>query len=202
MPRAQLARLATTLDEIDITCSGSPDTIDGSLNLRCTLGHGCQRVGDRDVAIVMAVDADLDAQRLLGGADALGDFLRQRATVGVMQSDHNTGARVLGGPQRLQGVFGVVLEAVEEVLGIIKHFTVGGLAQGDRVRDHAQVLLQRRTEHLGDVHVPGFADQGDDWRLGRQDRLEAWIVFSAGIFFRVMPKAVTLACFSGNAITF
>ncbi len=111
------------------------------------------------------------AHRRDGGGDVVG----QRAAVGVAQDD-DRGAGVLGRSQRLQGVLGVVPVAVEEVLGVVEDLAAGLAAVGHRIGDHAQVLFQRGAEHFADVQVPGLADDGDDRRLGVEQRLEAGVV--------------------------
>ena len=64
--------------------------------------------------------------------------------------------------QRPQGVVGVPLEAVEEMLGVVDHLGDVRCAEGDRVGDHPQVLVERDAEDLVDVQVPALADDRDD----------------------------------------
>ena len=82
---------------------------------------GGQRVGHREVGIVMGVDAE-DAVEALAHLGA--DFRQaagERAAVGVAQAQH-IGAGLLGGFERAQGEIAVGVVAVEEMLGVVDHF--------------------------------------------------------------------------------
>jgi len=69
----------------------------------------------------------------------------------------------MGGAQGVEGIRGIGLVAVEEVLGIVEHRLAGGLAEeGDRVRDEREVLLQGDAQGVAHVEIPGLAEDGDD----------------------------------------
>ncbi len=59
---------------------------------------------------------------------------------------------------------GIVLEAVEVVLGV-EDYLFSGLRQvAYRVPDRGQVLLRRRAQDLLDVHLPALGDDAGDGR--------------------------------------
>ncbi len=161
-------------DQIDVAAAFA-HAVDGALHLRRATRHGRQRVGHGHVAIVVAVNAQLDTELAAHGLHRGGDVVGQGAAVGVAQ-DHDRGAGVLRRPQRLQGVLGVVPVAVEEVLGVVEHLAAGLPTVGHRVGDHAQVLIKGSAEDLAHVQVPRLADDGDDRRLGVEQRLEASVL--------------------------
>ena len=109
---------------------------------------GGQRVRHRHVAVVVAVDAELDAAARGAPRPTAAAMSSGRVPPLVSHRMMTLAPASCGGLQRLQGVLGVVPEAVEEVLGVVEHLAPGRLAVGDRVGDHVQVLLQRRAEHL------------------------------------------------------
>src|SRR5262249_19178134 len=140
------------------------DAVDRALNLIGTFGDGGQRVGHADSAIVMAMDTNLDLERLAGLLDGGGDFLGKRAAVGVAEDDGRRPS-VLRGAQRLQSIVGIFPEAVEEMLCIVENFAADCLAVGYRVGNHLQILFEGRSEDLLDMQVPGLADEGNYRRL-------------------------------------
>ena len=96
--------------------------VDAALDVRAARLDRGDGVGDGDVGIVMGMDAD-DAVEASGG-------LRRRlrrggavrcAAVGVAEAE-DVGAGFLGGFERAQGELGIVLVAVEEMLGVVDHF--------------------------------------------------------------------------------
>ncbi len=173
------AEIGDDADQVGIAAALA-DAVDRPLDLRRATSHCGECVGDGDVAIVVAVDAQLGAESAAHSLDALGDLLGQRAAVGVAEDD-DRGAGILGGVERLQGVLRVVLVAVEEVFGVVEDLAAGGAAERDRVGDHAQVLFEGGADHLADVHVPGLADDGDDGRLRIEQGLEARVVLGPGV---------------------
>ena len=85
------------------------------------------------------------------------DLARQRSAVGVAQRD-DVGAGVFGGAERGRGVFRVLLEAVERVLGVIDDEPAVLLEKAHGVGNHVQVLVRRRLQHLADVQQRGFPE--------------------------------------------
>ena len=139
--------------------------------------HRDQRVGHRAGRVVVEMDPDPDPGRQGRGdlADDPGDAGRQAAAVGVAEHD-GVGP---GGGGRLddgQGVRRVGGVAVEEVLGVEGGPPSRRHQVGDGVADHGQVLVKGGPQGLGDVQVPGLADQGDDRGLGVQQRVEVGVV--------------------------
>ncbi len=72
--------------------------------------------------------------------------------------------------------------AVEEMLGVVDHLFSGGFKKGDTLAYHGQILFQVGLEHVADMEVPAFAHQGDDRRLGCQQRLNIGIIGRPGPF--------------------
>ncbi len=92
---------------------------------------------------------------------AFGNLLGKGAAVGIAKNQ-DAGARVPGGLQRPQRVFGVLLEAVEAMLGVIHDLPALGLAISDRVGDHPQVFIERCADHFLDLKIPRLAHNGKD----------------------------------------
>jgi hypothetical protein len=65
-----------------------------------------------------------------------------------------------------QGVFRVVLVAVEAVFRVVDDHRPVVLQIADGVGDHGEVLVGRCAQHLFDVEQPGLAEDGDHRRLG------------------------------------
>ena len=72
----------------------------------------------------------------------------------------------------------------------------------DRVGDHQDVLIEGRAEHLGDVHVPGLADDGDDGRTGIDKGLEADVALRVGILAACHAERGQLGVLPGNLADF
>ena len=148
---------------------------------RRALADGGQRVGHGQVAVVVGVDAERDR-------DARG---RPAATAAATSSgsapplvSHRTiqaAPAAAAAWMRPQGVVGVVLEAVEEMLGVVDHLAAVRRAEGDRVGDHPQVLVERDAEDLVDVQVPALADDRDDRRAGVDQGLHADVVLGGDV---------------------
>ena len=102
-------------------------------------------------------------------------MIGQRAAVGVAQ-DQDRRAAGASRLQRLQRVFGILLEAVEEMLGVVEHFAALGETICRRIADHVQIFFERGAEHLAHLHVPGFADKRDDRGLPFDQRLQAGVI--------------------------
>ncbi len=95
---------------------------------------------------------------------------------------HSTSVRrpgVAGGPERGQGVGGIVLVAVEVVLGVVDQLAAGAERQPNRVGDHRQVLLRRGAQDVADVEQPALAEDRDDRRLGGDQRREVRVRLGA-----------------------
>ncbi len=141
-------------DDVRVAAALAP-AVEASLHLPRAGLHGKERVGDGQLGVVVAVDANRARHRLDGGGHTPHDGVRQGAAAAGAQ-----------GGERIGGVGGV---PVEEVLGVEDNFAAAVAEEADRVRDHRQVLLLRRLEditYLGGGRLP---DKGDDGRLGVQD---------------------------------
>ena len=75
-----------------------------------------------------------------------------------------------------EGVVGVALEAVEEVLGVVDDLADVGGEKADRVANHREVLSQRDAEDLGGLEVPALSDNGHRGGFGLDQRLHSDVV--------------------------
>ena len=106
-------------------------------------GH---RVGDRQLGVVVGVDAPGHGRRVRVGveraadvADDRDELVGQRPAVRVAQ-DERPGAGLARRAQRRERVVAVGLVAVEEVLGVVDGLAAAIDDEADRVGDHVEVL--------------------------------------------------------------
>ena len=123
----------------------------------------------------------MDAQARLGqplphGVHDGRDFLREAAAVGVAQ-DQELRAGFPGGAQACQGVLRVGLESVEEVLGVVEKLLGVGPQEGERIADEFQVAFEGDLQGVGDVDVPGLAEDGQDRRARLHQSQQVLVVF-------------------------
>src|SRR6266446_2403846 len=151
------------------------EAVDRALHLHAAVRDALDRVRDRQLAVVVAVDAERGRDRGPGRVHAGPDRGRQGAAARVAQADEGR-ARVGRGAHARERVVAVGGETVEEVLGV-EDDLVGPLAQvGDGVVDDLQVLRERDAQVLAHVEVPGLADDGDHRRLGAETEIEVTVV--------------------------
>src|SRR5438132_7650306 len=151
------------------------EAVDGALHLHAAVRNALDRVRHRQLAVVVAVDAERGRDRGPGRVHARADLRGQRAAARVAQADERR-ARLRGGAQARERVVALGREAVEEVLGVEDHL-VGPLAQiGDGIVDDLEVLLEGDAQVLAHVEVPGLADDGDDRGLGAQAEEQVAVV--------------------------
>ncbi len=86
--------------------------------------------------------------------------------------------RRLRGQQR---VFGVLLPAVVEMLGVENHLAAGSNQIGHALADHRQVLVASRPQHVGHVKGGGFAHERDEGRAGIEQGPQAGVRFDVGV---------------------
>src|SRR5713101_7293723 len=151
--------------------------VDRPLDVVDALGDRRERVRHGALGVVVDVDAQrrLGLHVLLDLADDLHDLVRQAAAVGVAE-DQAAGARGLGGSEGLERVLAVLLEAVEEVLGVVDNLLEVLEEVGDRVPDHVDVLVERRPEGVRHVEVPRLAEDGDDRGARLDERLDVAVL--------------------------
>jgi len=141
------------------------ETVDGSLDLHDTLCDGNHRVGHGTVTIVMGVNTERGLDVLLNLLDDFGQLEGHGAAIGVAEDD-TVGLGGFGSLEGLDGVLGIGLVAVEEMLGVVEDF-LGMLFQiFQRVEDQFEIFLQRDTQCLTDMKIPGLAEDGNGIRLG------------------------------------
>src|SRR5437660_6104633 len=162
------------------------EAVDRALHLHAAVRDALHRVRDRQLAVVVAVDAERGWHRAPGRVHAGADRGRQRAAARVAETDERR-ARVRGRPHARERVVVVGRETVEEVLGV-EDDLVGPLAEvGDGVVDDLQVLRERDAQVLAHVEVPGLADDGDHRRLGEET--EAQVAVVGGLHARPAGRA-------------
>jgi hypothetical protein len=138
--------------------------------------HGGDGVADRAARVVLGVDADLlvGAEEGRHLADDVLHLVGQRPAVRVAQ-DQAVGAVGRGGFEHAEGVLGVGLVPVEEVLRVEEHAEPGPLQELDRLADHGHALLERGAERLDDVVVPRLADDARRRRTRADQRGEGGV---------------------------
>ena len=97
------------------------------------------------------------------------------AAVGIAQADY-VRAAPQGSPQRLQGKGGVVLPAVEEVLGVEDNFPAVGLEEAAALLNHTEVLLIGGFQHPVHVEFPALAKDAAHRRACRQHRRQVGVL--------------------------
>jgi len=141
--------------------------VDGALDVHGAGVHRGDGVGDRAARVVVAVDAEVDAD-LTRGVHDLTHPAGQHAAVGVAEHDGGR-PRVGRGLDDLEGVVGVGAVAVEEVLGVEEDAASLAGQEPDGVGDHLEVLLEGGLEGPVDVLVVALGDEGDGGGLGVQE---------------------------------
>ena len=160
--------------------------VDGALYVGTTVSDRLQRVCNASVAVVVGVDAEGDAsgarQYLIDCVHYLGYFPGECAAVGVTEDDAvgAAGNCPFEGSQR---VFGVLLVAVEEMLGIVNHFASVAGEIGYGLANHAQILCGRRLKDVAHVQIPAFAEEGDNRRVGLKQQLNLLVVCRVSVPF-------------------
>src|SRR5437870_902462 len=116
------------------------EAVDRALHLHAAVGNALDRVRDRQLAVVVAVDAERGRNGGPGRVHAGADRGRQRAAARVAETDERR-ARVRGRPHARERVIAVGRQAVEEVLGV----------EDDLVEPlgDAQLVLEREGDVLG-----------------------------------------------------
>ena len=169
-------------DEVDVAAALA-DAVDRPLHLRRALATAASVLATATSQSLwqwmpISTPAALRALRRPRSAISLG----QRAAVGVAQDDARSPRRRCGGLQRLQGVLGVVLEAVEEVLGVVEHLAALRLAVGDRVarssRRFSSSVVPSTSRTCRSQVLPTMVTTGV---CGVEQRLEAGVVLGGAV---------------------
>ena len=80
----------------------------------------------------------------------------------------------------------------DDLAAVLLHFI-----QRDAVRDHREVLFERRLQHVRDVQRPRLAHERHGRRLRVEERLQVRVVLGLHVTpAAVLPNAVTRACWS------
>ena len=149
--------------------------VDRALHLARSCGDRRERVGHRELAVVVGVNADAGPERPDRVGNGLRDLARKRAAVRVAE-DEPVGPRLRACLEDGERVVAIRAVAVEEVLGVDDDLASVRLQERDRVGDHRQVLLERRPQHCVDVEVPGLRHERDRRRLGLEQHPQPGVV--------------------------
>ena len=137
-----------------------------------------QAVGDRILGVVVAMDADLAARDPGHLADDALDLMRQRPAIGVAEHEPaRPGA--LGRLQAIEGIGGIGLVAVEEMLGVEHRLGATRDRQRDALLDHGEILAALDAERDIDLEVPALADHADGRRARPHQRGQPRIIAHA-----------------------
>ena len=121
---------------------------------------------------------------------AFGNLARTSATVSAICSGRlppfvsqrmMVGAGAERGVQRVERVFRVGAEPVEEMLGVVERAAPAVFQMADGVGDHSQVLFERGLERDVDMKIPRFAEDRHDRRLGGEQPLHDGVVGRGGV---------------------
>ncbi len=187
-------------DEVGVA-GALPVAVHCALHVHHAGFDGGEGVGDGAAGVVVAVDAEVDADLGCCGDDVAHPG-RQHAAVGVAQDD-DLRAGLGGGADDLEGVVGVGAVAVEEVLAVDEHPAAIGDEVAHRVRHHGEVLLQRGVQGAEDVLVMALRDDADHLGGRVQQRLHLRVLRSGGAHlaggaeghqFRVLQLQFTTGC--------
>jgi len=152
--------------------------IDCALNLNDALFNGNQAVGNGTFAIIMRVDTERRLDMFFNCLDHFRDFERHRTAIGIAE-DNAVDIGLLGSLKSFNGVLGVGLIAVKEMLGIIKHFRCMLLQVFQRVKNQFQIFFKRDTQCFMDMKIPGFSKNSNRIRLCLNQRYDV-VIFVRG----------------------
>ena len=154
--------------------------VDGALHVSGPGPHPGEGVGHTAAGVVVQVHPHGGAQPV----DDLGHdgvhLVRQRPAVGVAQHQP-LGAGLGDRRQHGQRVVGVVLVAVEGVLGVEEHPPALPDEVRHRLRRHGDPLVEARPQRSGDVVVPALADDADRLRARRQQVRQHRVALAAPV---------------------
>src|SRR5271156_5098205 len=154
------------------------EAVYGALHLHGARAHSRESVGDRDFRVVVAMNSNRAIHRRARRRNRRFDFMRQASAVGVAQRDQRHSG-VIDRLETGERVFGIVKIAVEEMLGVENRFVEILFQKSDRVVDDFEIFVERNSERLAHVHVPGLADHGRDRCSSAQQQLQIAIGGSA-----------------------
>ena len=163
------------------------ESVDGPLHVGCPGVDGRQRIGHAEADIVVRVDPDPAREPRPGRSRDLGDLAGHRSAVRVAQDD-DVGAAALGGLPGGERVSGIVLVAVEGVLGVVDDEAALLGQEPHRLLDHRQVLVRRRLEHFAHMQQPRLAENRHDGRFRVDQQPHLIIVFGADVFASRRPE--------------
>ena len=156
-------------DEVRVAAALA-EAVDRPLHLDAAVFDAGHRVGDGELAVVVAVDAEGNRRGGAGGVHPRRHLGGQRAAARVAEADEaHAGAG--GGSETVERVVRVGGEPIEEVLRVEDHLVDALLQERHRVVDDLQVGLERDAEVVPNVQVPGLPDDGHDRRGGSSRRL-------------------------------
>src|SRR5512143_2131674 len=84
-------------------------------------------------------------------------------------------ARCLGSEQRLNGIFGICLVPVEEVLRVVENFVHVLFEERHGITDHPKIFVKGGPESLEDMEVPAFSINGRCKHSRGNKCLDTWV---------------------------
>src|SRR5659263_679348 len=82
--------------------------------------------------------------------------------------------------KRAHCVFRVVVEPVEEMLGVIEDLAALACEETNGALDHLQIFLKTHPQHLLSVQFPALADDGDHRRIHFEQLFEQRVLMRPG----------------------
>ena len=145
--------------------------IDRPLHLRGAAAYRGDRIGDRYLGIIVAMNSDRTRHRRDRRLCGCLDFMRQTSPVGIAQRDEvdpGVGHRL----QRGQRIFRVQSIPVEEMLGVENDFVDVFFQIGDSVVKNLEVGIERNSQGFAYMQIPGLADNTRNRRVSAQNQLQ------------------------------
>ena len=78
-------------------------------------------------------------------------------------------------------MLGRILVAVEEVLGVVDHFTPIGDEMGHSVGNHRAVFLYGGAQDFGHLHLPALAEDGHHRRFSLKQQFDLLVLGHRGV---------------------
>ena len=112
-----------------------------ALNMRCASFDRRHRICNGKPFVVVAMHADFNApERFYDNPRDFRNFFGKTCSVGIAQNQQS-GARVFGRTQTIEGVIGVFFISVKKVFGVEKHGFASVAQKTDTVVNHLKVFL-------------------------------------------------------------
>ncbi len=137
-------------------------------------------VGNRHAAVVVRMNAYGNGKPRGNEPGCFVNVVRKGSAVRIAEAEA-VRAALNGCFQRLQGIVGVGLVAVEKMLRVVDYFLAAGFQVSYGFRDHAEVFFQLCAQNFRYVDIPGFAEDGDAFRPCGKQRADVCVVFHRNV---------------------